>query len=531
MVELNQNEILNRNLIDRVAIGDLLRRRSRDSGNKEAIVEFINNKRSSLTYRELNLRVNQLVRGLRSKGLNQGDRLAIMSTNRIDFIVVTFACYKSGIIAVPINFLQSSNDIHYNLEHAKVKAVVYEQQLEQVVMEYKEDCQIPPLAVVIEDSQSLCADCNLTDLIKNFENHEIEDTVIHDRDTAQLLYTSGTTSRPKGVETSHLSLYIASLATPLSVPKGVFTSYLVVLPVFHVAAMIPCLSALQMGGKLVMQPKFDPAPIATLLEEERISSTVLLPMMWKLLLSVPGISERNLSALENGFYGMAPMDRNTLESLREVLRCDMHLVSGQSECIPSSMFYGNSSTEFGEGNYWGTPVLTVDQVIMDEEGNELPQGQKGEICWRSPQAMSGYLDNPEATYEVSKYGWHHSGDLGLIDKEGQLLFIDRKKDMIKSGGENIPSCKVEQVILELPGVMQTAVFGVPHPRWAEAVCAAVQLSDEIDLTEVQVIEHCKEYLGGFQVPKHVVFVKEFPLTASGKIKKTDLRKQYNNLCD
>jgi long-chain acyl-CoA synthetase len=143
--------------------------------------------------------------------------------------------------------------------------------------------------------------------------------------------------------------------------------------------------------------------------------------------------------------------------------------------------------------------------------------------------MSRYLNNAEATDEVSQFGWHHSGDLGMIDSEGQLLFVDRKKDMIKSGGENVPSCKVEQVLLGIPGVIQVAVFGVPHPRWSEAVCAALQLAPGAALDEEQVIAHCKQHLGRFEVPKRVLFVEALPLTGTGKVRKTELRQQYAEL--
>lgn len=524
-----EKDTLNRNLMERVAIGDMLRRRARDSGNREALVEFIDGNRVALTYREFNACVNQLVRGLRSKGLHQGDRLALMASNRIDFLTVAFACYKAGLVLVPINFLQNPEDIRYNFEHAEVKAVIYEQAQESIAIACCQGLDNIQLKVVI-DGEAGQADANLARLIEGFDSGEIEDIVICDRDGAQLLYTSGTTSRPKGVETSHLALYFASLSNPLSMNFGRFHAHLVVLPVFHSAALCLCLCTLQTGGKLVLQQSFDPTAVVDLLESEKIECTALLPMMWRALLNVPDLSARDFSHLRSGIYAMAPMDSGSLKKLREAFDCELHLASGQTEFSPAAcLHYDSTPTEFGEGNYWGVPTIATDQAILDEKGNELPPGQQGEICWRGPQVMSRYLNNAEATDEVSQFGWHHSGDLGMIDSEGQLLFVDRKKDMIKSGGENVPSCRVEQVLLGIPGVIQAAVFGVPHPRWSEAVCAALQLAPGAALEEEQVIAHCKQHLGRFQVPKRVLFVEALPLTGTGKVRKTQLRQQYAEL--
>jgi long-chain acyl-CoA synthetase len=174
-------------------------------------------------------------------------------------------------------------------------------------------------------------------------------------------------------------------------------------------------------------------------------------------------------------------------------------------------------------------VCTVDQAILDDDGNECAPGEIGEICWRGAQAMNGYYNNPEATAEASRFGWHHSGDLGLIDAEGQLLFLDRKKDTIKSGGENVSSMKVEQALLAFEGAIQAAAFAVPHPHWGEAVCACLVVQDNADATEDAVISHCKELLGKFEVPKRVMLVGELPMTGTGKVRKVELRQQYSQL--
>lgn len=519
--------LLEQNLIERVAMGDMLRRRSRDSGNRTAIVAFDEQGRHEITYRELNNKSNQLARGLREQGMVQGDSLALLATNSIEFFVVLFACYKAGIVAVPINFLQNITDIEHNLLLADVKAIACESRFDLLTVSDK--LKHIKLRINIDDTGD--SSLNLNQLVATQSSSEIEDIIINDRDAAHIIFSSGTTSKSKGVVTSHLALYMASLSLPLSFGMCKHHNQLAVLPTFHCASLSFCLANLQTAGKLCLIPAFESLAVAKIIKSEQIQSIGLLPIMWKALLAHPELPQFDLSSLIIGFYAMAPIDGKTLQKLRETFSgCKFHLGSGQTELTPvATIFYDGSATEIDEGNYWGEPTLVCDQAIIDEHGNEVPQGQEGEICWRSPQVMSHYLHDKESSREASKFGWHHSGDLGLIDNQGQLLFVDRKKDMIKSGGENIASIKVEQVLLGISNVVQVAVFGVPHDQWIEAVCAAVQITPNSNFDEIEIITLCKEKLAGFEVPKRVVLVNEFPLTGTGKVQKNALREQFKTL--
>ena len=542
-----KNQSLEQNLIERVAMGDMLRRRSRGAGNRSAIVGFNELGRHEISYRELNNKSNQLVHGLREQGLVQGDSLALLATNSIEFFIVLFACYKAGIVLVPINFLQSPADIEYNLQIAKVKAIVCESRFTPLTASAKLE-HIKLRILITSNNATNCdnnkdnnhddagentsnSSLNLNQLIAAQHDSEIEDIIINDRDTAQIIFSSGTTSKAKGIETSHLSLYMSSLNTPLSLEFGKFHNHLAVLPTFHCASLSFCLTTLQTGGKLCLIPAFDPLSVAKIIKDEQVLSTGLLPIMWKAMLAHPELPTFDFSSLTIGLYAMALIDGETLQKLRDTFSsCKFHLGSGQSEYTPcATIFYDGSATEFAQGNYWGVPTAISDQAIIDEQGNEVPQGQQGEICWRGPQVMSRYLDDEESSREASKFGWHHTGDLGLIDSEGQLLFVDRKKDMIKSGGENVASMKVEQVLLSLPNIVQVAVFGLPHEQWSEAVCAGVQVTPNSDFNESDIIAQCKKKLAGFEVPKRVLLLNEFPLTSTGKIQKNALREQYKKL--
>ncbi len=521
---------LEQNLIQRVAMGDMLRRRSRDSATEEAVVDFVNGERRCISYFQLNQRVNQLSHGLRQQGLQAGDRLALFGTNQQDFLVTMFACYKAGIVVVPMNFLQNPDTLHYCLAHAEVKAVMYEAVLETIV----DASTAQPLPMLqhrfvmgaIQGKSDAC----LEQLIDQQSVSELQDCLIDDRDTAHIIYTSGTTSDPKGVETSHLALYMSCLSLPLFLGMQTQDSQLTVLPLFHCAALAMSLGCLQIKGKLVLLPSFDPEETVKTIEQEDINTVTLLPMMWSALLMTKDIKQRNFSSMKTGIYAMAPMDNATLVKLRKAFGCPFHLGSGQTEFTPPACAYMDESpTEFAAGNYWGKPNIIVDQAIIDEHGQEVPQGEVGEICWRGPLAMTGYLKNPEATKEAQKFGWHHSGDLGLIDSEGQLLFVDRKKDTIKSGGENVSSMKVEQALISHPHVIQAAAFAVPHPRWGEAVVACILTTEGEELSEEEMITHCKKTLGGYETPKRVISVNGFPATGTGKVRKVELRQEYRKL--
>lgn len=526
---MKQSDDLNKNIISRVAMGDLLRRRARSSADKDAFVEFINGQRVALSYRDANSKVNQLSRGLRKLGLQQGDRLALISGNCIDFVLTMFACYKSGIVCVPINFAQNPDDMRYNLEHSEVKALVYQAELEALCCLCSEGLSTVQYKVVM-GNKSDAADATLQQLCDGQSCDEILDVIINDRDVAQILYTSGTTSRPKGVESSHLALVMSSMNTPLNLDFQREGPALNVLPMFHITAIVGLLACVQMSGAYIIHTGFNPSVVVETLEREKINYVIMLPMMWSACLAVPGVAERNYSALSAALYGMAPMGSELLKKLRTAFGCQFHLGSGQTEFTPvPCVFYDHSATEFSEGNYWGVPTSITEQAVLNDEGQECPAGEMGEICWRGPMSMNGYLKNPEATAEVQQHGWHHSGDLGFIDAEGQLMFVDRKKDIVKSGGENVSSCKVEGVVSAIDGVALSAVIGLPHSHWSEAICAVVQLTPDAQVSEEEIIAHCKNTLGKFEVPKAVIFVDALALTGTGKVKKPELRKRYAGL--
>ncbi len=514
------------NLIRRIAMGDTLRRRANDCPGNTALVEFIDGQRVTLNYAELNQRVNRATQGLRARGIKQGDRVAILGTNTSQFIIALMACFKGGFVAVPINYVQNPSDVEYNIEHSGAVAIFADEALQPLVAQViaSIDRDFVLVGLLGAGSESFAA---FNDLLAGQPDAEIDDIIIEDDDMAQIMYTSGTTARPKGVMLSHKNLYLATLNTVISIGarKDAITNA-AVLPAFHITAELFALVTLHCGAKVVLQNGFKPQSMLALIESEQIQFAILLPLMWKAMLACPDLDKHNYSSLKLGMYGMAPMDAPTLEKLKEVFGCVFITGSGQTEITGVATIMDEAWVSVKEGNIWGDGSIASDQAVMDDNGNFLPTGEVGEVVWRTPQAMLGYYRNEEATAEAQAFGWHHSGDLGYLDEDNQFCFVDRKKDIVKSGGENVSSVKVERSVLACPGVANVGVIGLPHEHWGEAVTAVVTHEPGVDLDEQTIIDHCKTELGGFETPKKVIILDELPMTATGKVKKHVLRAEY-----
>ncbi len=527
------NPNLQQNLIQRVAIGDIFRRRAAISGNRTAIVEQRCENDMSLTYKELNSLLNRFVRAARKVNLKKGDRIGLIGGNSIEYCIAQYGCAKGGFVAVPVNPSLNPNQISYILNHAEVKALISDDLLCDIIREIMPDLPdvetFISLSVTGKEVQAPFVD--FTAFFEGQLDNEIEDVIINDRDIYEILYTSGTTADPKGVIVSHLSVFLMSLTNIIEMELPRKANMLNLLPSFHCAQQTFAISTLHIGGKVTIMRAFDPEQLLKTIEREKLEVLFCLPVMYRDMLDHPYIKEADLSSVKICVYAMAPMDHRTLAEAIDVFGADFLLGTGQTECFPSTNTFRPEWQLKKKGNYWGESALTLDTAVMDEMGNLLGMNQIGEIAWRGPNVMTSYLKDPEATAESQRFGWHHSGDLGYFDDDGLLVFVDRKKDMIKTGGENVPSIKVEQTILGEPHVEAVAVVGLPHDRWMEAVTAFVVKRKGSELSEVDVIGLCKKKLGGFEVPQKIIFVDELPKTATGKIRKKIIREKYSGLYD
>ncbi|MCL6574554.1 AMP-binding protein [Kyrpidia sp.] len=513
-------------VVNRVALGDILRRSARRFPDKAALVDG----QTRVTYRELDERTNQFAHYLLSSGLSPGDRVATICQNSHLFVMAYSGIQKAGMVWVPINPGLGPEDLRYILEHSEARVAVADDLIladprrREAIAGNVERLLVIPYEGLDPGGAGISFESTL-----DGQPGKEPDVDIADRDLAQIMYTSGTTGRPKGVMHSHLSVFVATLSNLVEMDVRRDDVATAMMPLFHCAQHVMTTGFLHIGTTNVIIRRFDPVGFMEAVQRERITWVFALPMMYRALLDHPERKRFDLSSLRYCLYAMAPMDERTLRRAIGELCPNFALGTGQTEIYPGTMIFAPEEQLRRFGPYWGASTIINDTAVMDDEGRILGPGQVGEVVHRGPNVMMGYYKQPDATEESRKFGWHHTGDLGMWDPDGQLIFVDRKKDMVKTGGENVPSIKVEAVLLAHPGVANAAVVGLPHPKWAEAVTAFVVRKPGSQVTEEALLAHCREHLGGFEVPKVIRLVDQLPLTTTGKVQKHVLREQYRDL--
>lgn len=511
--------------IGRVAIGDILRRTAQRHPDRVAIVE--GDRRT--TYAMLDDAANRYANFLLAQGLTTGDKVGCICANSTDFLPVIFGVHKAGLVWVPANAMLAVEDIDYILRHAGVGHVVVDDVLaaQPAMADMLAGLAVPMTVISVPGSGIEAGALPGTGFADAIAGQPATEPVVEidERDLALIMYTSGTTSRPKGVMHCHLSVVMATMSNGVEWQIGREDGVTAVLPMFHCAQHVVMLTGMLVGAKMLLMRGFDPTALIEGMAAEKINIMVGLPLMYRAVLDHPLRKQRDVN-LRMCVYAMAPMPEPLMTRLVNEFCPDFRLSSGQTEMYPSTVMSRPDRALARFGNYWGESNVVNDTAIMDDDGNILPRGTIGEIVHRGPNVMLGYYKQPEATTAARLHGWHHTGDLGLIDHDGELLFLDRKKDMIKSGGENVPSIKIEEVLLGHPDVQNAVVVGLPHARWGEAVTAFLVPKPDTDPTGDSILEHCRKHLGGFEVPKLVIFLDEMPMTATGKVRKTELRTKF-----
>jgi len=354
--------------------------------------------------------------------------------------------------------------------------------------------------------------------------HEEPHVDVEAEDIVQIPYTSGTESRPKGAMLSHRALMSQYHSCIFDGRYDTYDVSLHALPLFH-CAQLHCflMPYLYVGATNVIMHKADPVEMIRNIEKYQITHMFAPPTVWIGILNHPDFKKHNLRSLKKAAYGASIMPVEIIKQLCVAFRgLELWNYYGQTEMGPVATILKPEDQLLKPGSA-GKPVLNVETRIMDDEGRFVPLGTVGEIVHRSGHVMSGYLDDPEKTAEAFAYGWFHSGDLGRFDEDGYLYVVDRKKDMIKTGGENVASREVEEVLSQFEGVEEAAVIGLPDPKWIEIVTAVIVPKQGASFTEKDVIAHCKERLAGFKCPKRVVITDRLPKNPSGKILKRELK--------
>ena len=515
-------------MIERVNVGDVALRSADAFGDRPAIFEGSR----ATTYRELDDRANALAAALLTRDLQRGDVVALIAGNRAELLIAYFACAKAGFVFAPMNLGLSPDEIAYCLADCRARLLIIEDDMLAVVANHVDRLDdLSELAVIGNNVAALGKPAHSFDALVAAGCKAIEvEVATADRDPVQLLYTSGTTAHPKGVLTSHLAVSITALSAAFVHALRPGMPMLAVLPLFHCAQLnAGALPAVLAGSPLILMRSFDAKAVADAIERHRIGMVFLLPAMYAMLLDEPGIESRDFSSVRRAMYAMAPMPEERLKAVRRIFpNADVVLGSGQTEFTPPTT-YQRAEHQWDKAASWGPATPMVRTAIMDEAGTLLPRGSVGELVYRGPQVMNGYLNQSEQTAESMRHGWFHSGDVAWIDDEGVVWFSDRTKDIVKSGGENVSSVEVERALMEHPAVLEAAIVGVPHERWGEAVTAAVLLRDGHAADEAALIAHCRARLGGFKVPKAVRFYDALPRTGTGKLQKHKLRAELAGL--
>ncbi|MFF0522150.1 acyl-CoA synthetase [Actinomadura nitritigenes] len=506
--------------------GDLVHRTARRYPGKLAVVGGD----ERFTYAEFDAAVNRAANALAGRGLAKGDRLALLSHNCWQYAVLAFATAKLGVVLVPVNFMLGADEIAYILGHSGASGIVAEGALVPVAekalaaagVEGGVRGRIGGGAEGWEDVDAWCREGSAA----------APDVLVGDDDPLRLMYTSGTESRPKGVMLTSRSLISQYVSCVVDGEMSADDVEAHALPMYH-CAQLDCFFSVDvyLGATSVILPGPDPALVLETIERERVTKLFCPPTVWISLLRHPDFDRRDLSSLRKGYYGASAMP---VEVLRELLRRlpDVRLWNfyGQTEMAPLATIL-RPDEQLERAGSAGRAALNVETMLVDDEGNPVPAGEVGEIVHRSPHAALGYYNDEAKTEDAFRGGWFHSGDLGIMTEDGHLSVVDRKKDMIKTGGENVASREVEEAIYELDGVAEVAVFGIAHPRWIEAVTAVVVPRAGGALSADDVHAHVRERLAGYKRPKYVVLAESLPKNPSGKILKRELRELHARLAE
>lgn len=508
-------------VLHRQTLGDTLRRSARRNPERLAL-QF---EEQVWTYAQLDADVNRVAHGLAAIGIIKGDRVAVFSRNSASFVLLRFALARLGAVLVPINFMLGPEEVVHVLRHSGANVICAAPDLAQVA------AQAIALGTSIERCVALgepgaggaAADWIPFALLISELAHEPEVDVGAD-DVAQIVYTSGTESLPKGALLTHAALIWQYTAVLVDAHVVRDDTILHGLPLYHCAQLDVFLGpGIYVGTANVLIDQPRPDVVLPLIERHRITSFFAPPTVWIGLLRSPLFDQTDLSSLRKAYYGASVMPVEVAMELCERLPgVRFWNLYGQTEIAPLATTLQPEDLLRKPGSV-GKPTLNVETRVVDDEMRNVAPGEVGEVVHRSPQLLQGYYRDELKTAEAFAGGWFHSGDLATVDDEGYITIVDRKKDMIKSGGENVASREVEEVVYQIPGVAEVAVVGLPHPTWIEAVTAVVVPRAGQELTEEAVISHCRLHLASFKVPKAVVLVDALPKNPSGKILKRSLR--------
>ncbi|UMA66220.1 long-chain fatty acid--CoA ligase [Roseivivax marinus] len=471
-------------------------------------------------------RVARLGGGLRSLGVEPGDRVGMLAANSDDYIAYVFATLWAGGVLNPVNIRWSAAEIAYSLDDSETRILFVDDTFAPLVEELRALCSVE-LTIIRVGTAEVAGAYEFEALIQT--SAPIEDAMRHDDDLAAILYTGGTTGAPKGVMLSHRNLYSDAIALTAAADHGGDAPGLHVAPLFHVGGLAVVFQFALRRAPQITLPAFDASEVLRLIETEGVGDIFLVPVMLRRLIEHPDMATRDVSSLRSIRYGAAPIDVPLLgRAMRAFPEAGFLQVYGQTECSPVVTVLAPQDhvpdAEAPQMRSAGRPIASAEIRIVDPEGRECDPGEVGEITVRGSTVMQGYWNKPEETAAALKDGWMHTGDAGHFDENGFLHVVDRIKDMIITGGENVFSIEVENALAKHDGVSLCAVIGVPDEVWGERVHAVILCADGRDDVCAEILsDHCRGFIAGYKVPRSFEFVTEMPLSPAGKVLKKDLR--------
>lgn len=471
-----------------------------------AVVEGSN----SFSFRDIHLRANALVRYFLELGISSGDRVALLAKNESQFLEIQVACMRAGVILVPINFRLAEPEVSFILG----------------------DCE-PKLVMVTPEFHSLVTGCPALLLDEAYESRVANGPddplpeIVDSRDCT-ILYTSGTTGRPKGAVLTNHAMFARLNANIFEYQVNPGDVFLQCLPLFHIASNVSY-TYTHLGATNVFLKDFHPLAVLDLIEQHRVTTALLVPTMINAVIHQPEVAKANLTSLDKIAYGASPIPPTVLAEAIETLGCNFLQLYGMTETSAATVLRPEHHDPASRPHLLasaGQVALGMETRIVDEEDQEQPAGEAGEIVCRGAAVMRGYWNRDDASAEALKNGWMHTGDIGYKDEAGFFYVTDRKKDMIVSGGENVYPREVEDVLYEHPDVLEAAVIGIPDEKWGERVHAILvtEKGRTPDLADILIF--ARERLAAYKVPKSGEFMNDLPKNATGKILKPELRKPY-----
>ncbi|MFP4349817.1 MAG: acyl-CoA synthetase [Desulfococcaceae bacterium] len=531
--ELNEESLqflMNRyNRVNRWVIADMIRRSAYRYPDQKAVI-FGD---LSLTYSELEAECNRTAHALADLGVKKYDRVAILAHNTVHHVLTWLGCCKIGAVYLAINYLLRGKDITYCINHSESTVFIVEDALYDLVKDVLDE--MPTVKTLIWSNQG-AGKPPVNDRFQDFDSWykaypaEEPGAVLHIEDPCQMTYTSGTESLPKGVIISNQALMAQYMGAIVDGQYDEDDINVNALPIYHCAQRDVFLNPIfWLGGtNILIMP--DIGQILKTIAESRATMFFAPPTVWIGMLRHPDFDKHDLTCLKKCYYGASIMP---VEVLKEIMNrlpgAQVYNYYGQTELAPyhTILKAKDALQKLGSAGMGG---LNMETRLEDEKGEPIEKVDvPGEICGRGPHAMIMYYKDPEKTEEAMRGGWFHSGDIGVLDEDRYISVVDRKKDMIKTGGENVATREVEEAIYRDNRVEEVAVIGVPHPKWVEGVTAVVVPRKGETITEEEILNLCRKELAPFKIPKSVVFVEALPKTPTGKILKRDMRRQYETL--